>query len=125
MNALIAFILAGTIIIMPAQPVQITDWESAEELVQFILEDDTNERQWTRDTFDCDDFSYQLRDRALAKGKYLSVVYVAYDEYNSRFDPDLSANGYSYHMINMARVGNTLWLIEPQTDDLEILGDVD
>ena len=100
--------------------VLLTDWESPDELAKFLADDNTDKHFIFRSDSSgsvkfngqCEDFAMQLRDRAMAKGKYLSVEVIPPGEYAFQF----GVWGGSYHAMNMAIIGNEFWLIEPQTD---------
>ncbi len=99
--------------------VVLTDWESPEELQAFLAEDDSNRHVYLKAGTDgiikfdgqCEDLSIQLRDRAMAKGKFLSVIVLHPTEYLKWYGVDGG-----YHAINMAIIGNEFWYIEPRTD---------
>ncbi len=102
-------------------PVKLKDWDSVEQLQDFLKNDDTDQRIiLTTDSngavkFDgqCEDFALQLRDRAMAIGMYLSVQVLHPEEYRKWYP---SATTDAYHAICMARIGNEFWYIEPSTD---------
>ena len=91
---------------------ELTDWDSIEELVTFLEQDDTDQRIVLKAGDDgiikfngqCEDYALQLRNRAMAQGKYLSIIVI-------------EVEGNRYHALCMARIGNEFWYIEPQTDE--------
>jgi hypothetical protein len=103
-------------------PVMLKDWNSVEELEEFLANDDTEEHiiltagSDGKINFDgqCEDFALQLRDRAMAINKYLSVIALHPEEYRKWYGKQLKSN--EYHAICMARIGNEFWYIEPATD---------
>ncbi len=102
--------------------VVLTDWESPEELQAFLAEDDSNRHVYLRPDANgvnqldgqCEDLALQLRDRAMAKGKFLSVIVLHPAEYLKWYGV-YPING-EYHAINMAVIGNEFWYIEPRND---------
>ena len=96
------------------------DWESIDELQQFLDDDDTsdtlilvagNNGVITLDGV-CEWYALQLRDRAMSQGKYLSIQILHPKEYRKWYGEYTQ----DYHAVCMARIGSELWLIEPQTD---------
>jgi len=104
-------------------PVLLKDWDSPEQLFEFLKNDDTDQSiTFTADSGgqislggQCEDFALQLRDRAMAAGMYLSVVALPPQEYEKWYDQPVKAD--QYHAICMARIGNEFWYIEPTTDE--------
>jgi hypothetical protein len=103
-------------------PVMLRDWDSLEQLEDFLRDDDTDQRiilsadSQGNINFNgqCEDFALQLRDRAMAIGRYLSIQTLDSQEYAKWYGQRLKPN--EYHAICMARIGNEFWYIEPQTD---------
>ena len=94
---------------------ELTDWESVAELMDFLEADDTSEFIVfiEKATFEgqCEDYAMQLRDRATAKGRYLSLDVLTPSEYRHWYQEKGD-----YHMINSAIIGNEVWYIEPSDD---------
>jgi len=96
------------------KPIELHEFTSLEELKAWLAEDDTNEyvhlvagedgvcRQ--SDKYDCDDYALQLQRRAAESGFLISVTII-------------EKRGRS-HMINLACIGNDIYYIEPQTDQV-------
>ena len=57
------------------------------------------------DRYDCDDYAIQLQRRAAQSGYLISVTLVD--------DPQQGP-----HMINLAIIGNDIYYVEPQTDEV-------
>ncbi len=130
--ALIIFILATIfgLVIPYAYPMQdaeaqsgITDWQSVAELQAFLAQDKAplhlkaNSSGVVSFVGVCNEQSMQLRDRALEKGKYLSVVVVSRLEYFLRTHRVMEQEG-QYHTMCLAIIGRTYYLIEPSTDEI-------
>lgn len=98
----------------------------SKEAVQIFLADAAkaeakNKTGWSNDQSgnvkhidQCTELALQLRDRAEAVDKYLSLTVIAPDEYYKWYGKQLSIN--SYHTIIMVRIGNELWFVEPSND---------
>jgi len=93
------------------------DWDSTTELQRFLAQDTTDQYPWEYETFDCDDFALRLRLNALAMDKYISVVWIGHGEFQRLFGQPLDPQ-YDGHIMNAAIVGNWLYYIEPQTDQI-------
>ncbi len=100
------------------------DWQSVEELAQFLEADSTdshiilvaNEDGIVYLTDFCEDWAIQLKDRAMKQGKYLALVPLNRNEYKKWYGEWPKPN--EYHMIAGAIVGdNEFWYIEPSNDE--------
>jgi len=104
-------------------PVILKDWNSVEELEEFLINDDTDKRvilsvdSEGKINFDnhCEDYALQLRDRAMDIGRHLSIAALHPEEYEKWYGERLTPG--QYHAIAMARIGNEFWYIDPQTDE--------
>lgn len=103
-------------------PVELDDWTSTEELERFLAADDTDRHIILAAGPDgvvqlngrCEDIALQLRDRAMAQGKYLSVQILHSEEYYKWYGKRLPQN--NYHAVCMARIDQNFYIIEPDTD---------
>jgi hypothetical protein len=103
-------------------PVALKDWDSPEQLAEFLKNDDTNRYLILQAdssggiSFNgqCEDLALQLRDRAMAAGRFLSVQVLDPAEYYKWYG--IKVNSDVYHAICMARIGNEFWYIEPSND---------
>jgi len=96
------------------KPVELREFTSLEELKNWLAEDDTDEYVYlwagedgvlrTNDKYDCDDYALQLQQRASESGFIISVTII-----EKHGKP---------HMINLACIGNDIYYIEPQTDQV-------
>jgi len=96
------------------KPIEWQEFASLEELKTWLAEDDTNEYVYLfagkdgiarqSDEYDCDDYALQLQRRAAASGYLMSVTIV-----KEQGKP---------HMINLVCIGNDIYYIEPQTDEV-------
>ena len=99
-------------------PREIREFEDLEELEQFLEDDDTNEilrlypiegisGTWSL-TGTCDHYATNLQRRALEAGYLMSTEITEKDN-----EP---------HMMNSAIIGNEVYYIEPQTDEVWLAG---
>jgi hypothetical protein len=103
----------------------ITDFQSVQELKEFLAQDNTdnhiyltaNSNGVVRFKGVCNEYAMQLRDRALEKGKYLSVTVVSRLEYYLRTHRIMD-EGANYHTMCLAIIGREYFLIEPKTDEI-------
>jgi len=107
---------------------ELSPFSSVDELEQFLLGDDTDIHIFlTADsdgvvTYDgqCEDFAFQLRDRAKEIGKLLETETMTKAEcvkYRQYIDEDISVLGANDgHYINKAVIGNEVWFVEPGND---------
>mgnify|MGYP001557893025 CR=1 FL=1 len=112
MNKIFFALVLGFVFFFPSiQQGKLTDFQNLQELQQFLAEDDTDNHIYLRANsqgiveFDkqCTTVAEQLRDRAMAKGKYLSYQILNYDKPES-------------HAVNMAWIGKGIYFIDTQTD---------
>jgi len=100
--------------VMVDRPIELHEFASVKELRAWLAEDDTDEYVYlwagrdgvcqASDKFDCDDYARQLQCRAAESGFLLSITIVT-----EQGRP---------HMINLACIGNDIYYIEPQTDQV-------
>lgn len=103
-------------------PVALKDWDSPEQLIEFLKNDDTDQIViLTADSQgqilfngQCEDYAIQLRNRAMAAGMYLSIEVLHPKEYEKWYGQPVRAD--QYHAVCMARIGNEFWYIEPTND---------
>ena len=96
------------------KPIELREFASLEELQSWLAEDDTDEYVFlwagedgalqTSDKYDGDDYALQLQRRAIESGFLISATII-----EKQGKP---------HMINLASVGNDIYYIEPQTDEV-------
>lgn len=99
-------------------PREIKEFESLQELKQFLKDDDTDEiliLYPIRETGSviclrgvCDHYALNLQRRALEAGYLMSTQMIEKDN--------------EEHMINSATIGNEIYYIEPQTDEVWLWG---
>lgn len=73
---------------------------------------------------DCDDFAIELQRKALKDGYILSFEVIYPSEYNSLFKQKRLPSGIA-HAINLAVIGNEVYYIEPQTNEVVFVAYLD
>ena len=96
------------------KPIQQREFTSKEELVNWLAEDDaettvyffvtTDGTTGSSDEYDCDDYALELQQRASKDGFLVSVT--------------ITEKNDQPHMMNLATIGNEVYYIEPQTDEV-------
>lgn len=81
---------------------ELWNFESYGQLLQFLQEDATDNLTYVIDKFDCEDFAYTLSRNAQAKG----------------YEIGLLISDKPWHMRNFTVIGNVIYIIEPQTDNV-------
>ncbi len=117
-----------------------SNFDSLSELEAWLAEDDTDSYIYIPDTFDCDDFALTLSEHARedgyiiyfqivdfelvydedASGWYIEEGYYPYyyHEFDFWTDEDLGGVGQPDHAMNVAVIGNDVYLVESQTDNV-------
>ena len=108
-------------------PVELRNFSNLEELKQW-LEDKKNittVRFQSPDTIvDCDDYALELQHKALADGYIMSFEVIGESEYNALFTTPLPPSQ-SLHAINLVIIDNDVYYIEPQTDEVVFVAQLD
>ncbi len=108
-------------------PVELRNFMDVEELKQW-LEGNKNVTtvrfQSPDNPVDCDDYAFELQQKALADGYVMSFQIIEPDKYNSLFESvKLPPN--TLHAINLVLIGNTAHYIEPQTGEIVFAAHLD
>jgi len=74
--------------------------------------------------FDCDDYARRLQDKALQEGYIISFEVIRHVEYNSLFKEKKLPIG-AIHAINSVIIGNDVYYIEPQTQEIVFVANLD
>ncbi len=83
-------------------PRQLNYFISLEELKDWLKKDKTNTLVASYPNFDCDDYAYELQQRAIKDGYIIST--------------ELDWKKHEYHMLNSVRIGKDIYFVEPQDD---------
>ena len=94
-------------------PTKLQQFESEKELRQWLDSDKTDELPYIRDLFECENFARTLMKHALEDGYYMSFQVLK----NYR-RPDTREFTEGPHAINSTIVGNYIYFIDPQNDEL-------
>ena len=96
------------------KPIEFREFVSLQKLVNWLEQDDTDSTLYFTSTvdfsastalkYDCDDFAYRLQKSALAEGYLMST--------------EITVKKGAQHMINSTSIGNNIYFIEPQTDEV-------
>ncbi|MFC1940655.1 hypothetical protein ACFLXO_08265 [Chloroflexota bacterium] len=107
-------------------PVELRNFTNLEELKHWIEGRNkvTTVRFQSDETLvDCDDYAFEMQQKALADGYVMSFQIIEPDTYNSLFENKLPPN--TLHAINLVLIGNTAHYIEPQTGEVAFAAHLD
>ncbi len=103
------------------KPIEQTEFSSEEELKKWLAEDDAKTTVYffvradgtegSSDKYDCDDYALALQRRASKDGYLMSVTIIEKND--------------QPHMINLVTMGNDVYYIEPQTDEVWFYSNLD
>lgn len=86
---------------------RLKEFESVEELEEWLADDPISENEYVSTTYDCDDFAIDLSLAALADGYWIGL----------RLAPN--------HMSNFTIIDGCLYLIEAESDRVDYRGTLD
>jgi len=86
-------------------PGTIKEFRSLGELKRWLELDDLDSYVYIEHSFDCDDFAFELQTRALRDGYYMSV------------QAEKSPHG-EPHTTNVTKIGNILYRVAAETDEV-------
>ena len=95
------------------KPIELREFVSLQELVDWLEQDETDTTLYFTarmdlsnpdSKYDCDDFAYRLQKNALVEGYLMSTEIILKEK--------------EHHMINSTSIGNDIYFIEPQTDEV-------
>ena len=96
-------------------PVELKQFESEEALIEWLDIDRTNDLPYIKDVFECEHFAQTLMKNTLRGGHHMSFQVLK----NYR-RPDTKEFIEGPHVINSTIIGNYIYFIDPQTDELWI-----
>ena len=108
-------------------PIELRNFSDLKELKQWLKDrkNVTTVRFQSPDTIvDCDDYALELQHEALADGYIMSFEVIGEGEYNALFKTSLPTSQ-SLHAINLAIIDNDVYYIEPQTDEIVLVAQLD
>ena len=108
------------------QQANLNQFGSLSELKAWLASDNTDSHTYIPTTFDCDDFALLLIERAKADGYQMYLQTLYYDLYDGLWLSfkyyNYKISGYygfdAYHAMNSVIIGNSVYFIEPQTDEV-------
>lgn len=114
-------------VVIKEVPLELRDFSSLEELDGWLF--DTPKiiifgGNAGNSLFDCDNFALGLQQEAINNGYLLNFENIEYKEYNSLFKK-MKIKSSELHAINLAIIGNDVYYIEPQTDEVVWRGKLD
>ena len=93
-------------------PADLKQFESEEELIEWLNTDKTDELPYIRDLFECENFARTLMRHALEDGHYMSFQVL-----KNYTRPETEEFIEGPHAINSTIIGNYIYFIDPQTDE--------
>lgn len=93
-------------------PAELKQFESEEELIEWLHTDKTDELPYIRDLFECENFARTLMRHALDDGHYMSFQVL-----KNYTRPETEEFIEGPHAINSTIIGNYIYFIDPQTDE--------
>lgn len=105
-------------------PIELRDFETREELRQWLGRSQLILKFRQQPEADCDDFAFQLQERALRDGYRVNVELIEAREYNELFKKAKLGSG-KLHAINLVFAGNKAYYIEPQTYEIVFVANID
>jgi len=105
------------------------DWNSVWELEVFVALDDAPLVLIAGAdgviNFDgqCEDYAFQLRNRAMLQGRHLDVEFITPIEYFAHFRKHIEPR--TVHAINKAIIGNEVWFVDKGSGDIWYQYDLD
>jgi hypothetical protein len=105
-------------------PVELSNFTSLGELKQWLSSLATFHLQSSDTELDCDDYALQMQNRALADGYIVSLQIINNSEYNALFTNQLPTSQ-ALHAINSVVIGNDIYFVEPQTNEVVLAAHLD
>ena len=110
---------------------ELRDFASIEELGPWLIKDAPDRHIFLKANSDgvvkltgvCEDYALQLQNRAFDDGYKMSIQILYDEQYYEHYGTHLK-NG-QYHAINLVRIGNEFWYIDPKTDEFWLAGYLD
>ena len=93
-------------------PLELREFESVEELEEWLRIDMTDELPYITDIFECENFARTLMKNTLDSGRYMSFQVL-----KNYTRPKTKEFIEGPHAINSAIIGNYIYFIDPQSDD--------
>ena len=84
-------------------------FSNVDELMQWLATDNTDRQEYIPVTHDCEDFAIDLQNAGQADGYLINLQFDLFEE----------------HVLDSVVIGNYVYFIEPQTDDIWCIGSLD
>ena len=94
-------------------PGTLREFPSVTALQIWLEEDNLDAYTYMEHNFDCDDFAFELQRRAFSDGYYISIQVLEGAEYGG------------YHITNVTKIGNTIYSIDAETDEVKAMCYID
>jgi len=103
-----------------------SQWPDKKTLARFLYEDRTDNNQYIKGSYECEEFALDLQKAAYKKGYFLSVQYVTVGLLR-QYGWEYQAPRAMTHVCNLAFVidENAFYIVEPQTDQIAFLSYAD
>jgi len=115
-------------------PQVFSDWQSLEELTQFLKDDPTDKaifyslipgEGFGKPFVDCDDYALILRDNTAKVGKYIGLQRITVTEFIALTGRPWVGNPNDVDMLNNAVVNGRFYYISAQTDEIWVKESLD
>ncbi len=98
-------------------PIETPTIPTYEEVLAWLLEDDTNDHQYNLSTWNCGDYAVMLMIRAKTMNWRMRLAILEWSyEGNASFGSTEEPYGVLGHAFNLIECTDGVWYIEPQTD---------
>jgi len=100
-----------------------SQWPDKKTLARFLYEDRTDNNQYIKGSYECEEFALDLQKAAYRKGYFLSVQIVTAKLMEKYYGWEWSYPKAMTHACNLAFVidENAFYIVEPQTDQIAFL----
>lgn len=99
-------------------PMELRDFASVDELIEWLVKDKTDEMLIL--TFNnggvCEDYALRLQENGIEAGYKISFQVLYDKQFYQHYGKHLKRG--TYHAVNAVIIGNELWYIEPQSDEI-------
>jgi type II secretory pathway pseudopilin PulG len=98
---------------------------SREALREWLENDHIDSNEYDYDNYNCENFARDLSSNANKDGYFIGLLEVVLLHENNPYIPDSWEPEYDYHAKNFVIIGNVIYEIEPQSDEIVVLSDYD
>jgi len=110
---LLLCVIAGALVSCVPDPeaIDLGAFSSVQQLKTWLAADGTDGQAYVDVTHDCDDFARDLQKAGAEDGYLINLEFVIEED--------------AGHVCNAVIIGNSVWFIEPQTDEVWFMGYLD